>query len=207
MKNGIILVGAALTLLITSCGGEKGTGNASANATESATISKFTVDTMASTLKWKGSKSEEDFHIGSLKFKSGSLTAQGLTNVSGEFIVNMGSITVEDKELPADKKEILKGHLSAKDYFDVAKFPEITVKVSQYKDGKLTTTISLLGKEMKQDIPVTLTNDGSKATIIGSFDLDLKSLNIEGLKVNEEKPEETIKSIISFDLNLVLNNK
>lgn len=78
MKNGIILVGAALTLLITSCGGEKGTGNASASATESATISKFTVDTMASTLKWKGSKSEEDFHVGSLKFKSGSLSAQGV---------------------------------------------------------------------------------------------------------------------------------
>lgn len=207
MKNGIILVGATLSLLITSCGGEKGTGNASSNATESTTLTKFTIDTMASTLKWKGSKSEEDFHIGSLKFKSGSLSAQGVSNVSGEFIVNMGSLVVEDKELPSDKKESLKGHLAEKDYFDVSKFPEITVKVNGYKDGKLATTISLLGKEMKQDIPVTLTNDGSKATIIGSFDLDLKSLNIEGLKVNEEKPDATIKSIVSFDLNLVLNKK
>ena len=207
MKNGIILVGATLSLLITSCGGEKGTGNASSNATESATLTKFTIDTMASTLKWKGSKSEEDFHVGSLKFKSGSLSAQGASNVSGEFILNMGSLVVEDEKLPSDKKEILKGHLAAKDYFDVSKFPEVSVKVNGYKEGKLATTISLLGKEMKQDIPVTLTNNGSKTTIIGTFDLDLKSLNIEGLKVNEEKPDETIKSIVSFDLNIVLNNK
>jgi polyisoprenoid-binding protein YceI len=207
MKNGIILVGATLSLLITSCGGEKGTGNASSNATESATLTKLTIDTMASTLKWKGSKSEEDFHVGSLKFKSGSLSAQGASNVSGEFILNMGSLVVEDKELPSDKKEMLKRHLAAKDYFDVSKFPEVSVKVNGYKEGKLATTISLLGKEMKQDIPVTLTNNGSKTTIIGTFDLDLKSLNIEGLKVNEEKPDETIKSIVSFDLNIVLNNK
>jgi len=207
MKNGIILFGAVLTLLISACGGEKGTANASSNATESATTSKFAIDTMASTLKWKGSKSEEDFHVGSLKFKSGSLSAQGVSNVSGEFIINMGSLVVEDKELPSDKKEMLKGHLAAKDYFDVSKFPEVLVKVNGYKDGKLATTISLLGKEMKQDIAVSLTNDGSKATISGNFDLDLKALNLEGFKVNEEKPEETIKSIISFDLNIVLNNK
>ena len=207
MKKGIILVSAAMSLLISSCGGEKGSDNASGNATESAASATFTIDTAASSLKWKGSKSEEDFHVGSLKFKSGSLTAQGLTNVSGEFVVNMSSIKVEDKELPADKKEMLKGHLSAKDYFDVSKFPEVTVKVSEYKDGKLATTITVLGKEMKQDIPVTLTNDGKKASITGKFDLDFKSLNIEGMKVNEEKPEETIKSVVSFDLNIVLNSK
>jgi polyisoprenoid-binding protein YceI len=135
------------------------------------------------------------------------LSAQGVSNVSGEFIINMGSLVVEDKELPSDKKEMLKGHLAAKDYFDVSKFPEVLVKVNGYKDGKLATTISLLGKEMKQDIAVSLTNDGSKATISGNFDLDLKALNLEGFKVNEEKPKETIKSIISFDLNIVLNNK
>ena len=207
MKKGIVLVGTMLTLLIVSCGGKKTTENASENASESAAVTKFTIDTMASSLKWKGSKSEEDFHIGSLKFKSGTLSAQGQSNVSGEFVVNMNSIRVEDKELPADKKEMLKGHLADKDYFDVSKFPEVVVKVSGYKDGKLATTISVLGKEMKQDIPVTLTNDGKKATIAGTFDIDFKSLNIEGLKVNEKKPEETIKSVISFDLNLVLNNK
>ena len=60
---------------------------------------------------------------------------------------------------------------------------------------------------MKHDIPAKLTNDGTKATVTGKFELDLKDLNIEGLKVNTEKPDETIKSIIEFDLNLVLNKK
>ena len=102
------------------------------------------------------------------------------------------------------KKEDVKHNKEEAEFFE---WYNKQLKVNGYKDGKLATTISLLGKEMKQDIPVTLTNDGSKATILGTFDLDLKSLNIEGLKVNEEKPDATIKSIVSFDLNLVLNKK
>jgi hypothetical protein len=60
---------------------------------------------------------------------------------------------------------------------------------------------------MKQDIPVKVTNDGSKLTIIGTFEVDFKELGLEGLAVNEKKPEETIKSVVNFDLNLVLNKQ
>lgn len=207
MKKTFFAVSTALSLFLASCGGDKATSNATASSSSSNSQaeSKFNLDTSVSVLKWKGSKTEEDFHIGSLKFKSGSLSASGTENVSGEFVINMNTIKVEDEKLPNDKKEMLKGHLGKEDYFNVSKFPEVTVKVNGYKDGKLTTVISVLGKEMKQEIPVKLTNDGKKATIAGPFEIDFKELNLKGLKVNEEKPEETINSLVKFELNLVLN--
>jgi polyisoprenoid-binding protein YceI len=206
MKKSFIALSTFLILVLASCGGKEATENATSTTIQAAEVN-FGIDTAASTLKWKGSKSEEDFHVGSLKFKSGSLSAQGTENVKGEFVVDMNSIKVEDKELPDDKKAYLKKHLSEKDYFDVSKFPEVTVKVNGYKDGKLSSTLNVLGKEMKHDIPVKMTNDGNKVTINGTFELDFKELNLEGFKVNTEKPDETIKSIVQYDLNLVLNKK
>ncbi|MEY4573615.1 MAG: hypothetical protein RLZ10_2909 [Bacteroidota bacterium] len=206
MKKSFIALSTVLSLVLVSCGGNPASKNASPSSTQAAEV-KFGIDTSASSLKWKGSKSEEDFHLGSMKFKSGSLTAQGTENVKGEFVVDMNSIKVEDTGMPDDKKSYLKKHLSDKDYFDVSKFPEVTVKVNGYKDGKLSTVINVLGKDLKQDIPVKMTNDGSKATISGQFELDFKDLNIEGFKVNTEKPEETIKSVVQYDLNLVLLKK
>jgi polyisoprenoid-binding protein YceI len=158
-------------------------------------------------LKWKGSKSEEDFHVGSVKFKSGSLTAQGTENITGEFVVDMASMKVEDEKMKQEERDMLKGHLSEVEFFNTGKFNEVKVKVNGYKDGKLSSVLTVLGKEMKQDIPVKISNDGSKFTITGTFDVDFKELGIEGLAVNEKKPEETIKSVVNFDLNLVLNKQ
>jgi polyisoprenoid-binding protein YceI len=217
MKKTLLAIGTVLSLTLVSCGdkGNDGSNNASSNGSGNETKSEqaavnYELDANASSLKWKGSKSLDYFHVGSLKFTSGSLTAQGTDNVKGEFVIDMNSMSVEDEKWinDNDQKIELKNTLSGDGFFNVSKFKDITVKVDGYKDGKLSSTLTILGKELKQDIPVKLTNDGSKITIIGKkFELDLKDLNIEGLKVNTEKPDETIKSIIEFDLNLVLNKK
>jgi polyisoprenoid-binding protein YceI len=214
MKKTLLAIGTVLSLTLVSCGdkGNDGSNNASSNGSgneaksEQAAVN-FDLDANASSLKWKGSKSLEYFHVGSLKFTSGSLTAQGTDNVKGEFVIDMNSMSVEDEKMGNEEKSELKKTLSEEYFFNVTKFKDITVKVDGYKDGKLSSTLTILGKEMKHDIPAKLTNDGTKATVTGKFELDLKDLNIEGLKVNTEKPDETIKSIIEFDLNLVLNKK
>jgi polyisoprenoid-binding protein YceI len=119
----------------------------------------------------------------------------------------MASMKVEDEKMKQEERDMLKGHLSEVEFFNTGKFNEVKVKVNGYKDGKLSSVLTVLGKEMKQDIPVKISNDGSKFTITGTFDVDFKELGIEGLAVNEKKPEETIKSVVNFDLNLVLNKQ
>jgi polyisoprenoid-binding protein YceI len=206
MKKVFVIAGMALSVVLTSCGGDKASSNATVSA-ESTPSTKFGIDTSTSVLKWKGSKSEEDFHVGSVKFKSGSLTAQGTENITGEFVVDMASMKVEDEKMDQKERDGLKGHLSEAEFFNTGKFNEVKVKVNGYKDGKLSSVLTVLGKEMKQDIPVKLSNDGSKLTIVGTFDVDFKELGIEGLAVNEKKPDDTISSVINFDLNLVLNKQ
>ena len=206
MKKVFVIAGMALSVVLTSCGGDKASSNATASA-ESTPSTKFGIDTSTSVLKWKGSKTEEDFHVGSVKFKSGSLTAQGTENITGEFVVDMASMKVEDEKMKQEERDMLKGHLSEVEFFNTGKFNEVKVKVNGYKDGKLSSVLTVLGKEMKQDIPVKISNDGSKFTITGTFDIDFKELGLEGLAVNEKKPEETIKSVVNFDLNLVLNKQ
>lgn len=206
MKKVFVIASMALSVVLTSCGGDKASANATAAAAATPEV-KFGLDASNSVLKWKGSKSEEDFHVGSLKFKSGSLTAQGTENLKGEFVVDMSSMKVEDEKMAQEERDMLKGHLAEKEFFNTEKFNEVTVKVNGYKDGKLSSVLTVLGKEMKQDIPVKVTNDGSKLTIIGTFEVDFKELGLEGLAVNEKKPEETIKSVVNFDLNLVLNKQ
>jgi polyisoprenoid-binding protein YceI len=206
MKKVFVIAGMALSVVLTSCGGDKASSNATVSA-ESTPSTKFGIDTSTSVLKWKGSKNEKDFHVGSLKFKSGSLTAQGTENITGEFVVDMASMKVEDEKMDQKERDGLKGHLSEAEFFNTGKFNEVKVKVNGYKDGKLSSVLTVLGKEMKQDIPVKLSNDGSKLTIVGTFDVDFKELGIEGLAVNEKKPDDTISSVINFDLNLVLNKQ
>jgi len=206
MKKVFVIAGMALSVVLTSCGGDKASSNATVSA-ESTPSTKFGIDTSTSVLKWKGSKNEKDFHVGSLKFKSGSLTAQGTENITGEFVVDMASMKVEDEKMDQKERDGLKGHLYEAEFFNTGKFNEVKVKVNGYKDGKLSSVLTVLGKEMKQDIPVKLSNDGSKLTIVGTFDVDFKELGIEGLAVNEKKPDDTISSVINFDLNLVLNKQ
>jgi polyisoprenoid-binding protein YceI len=205
MKKVFVIASMALSIVLTSCGGDKASPNATKVSVESTPSAKFGIDTSTSVLKWKGSKSEEDTHVGSLKFKSGSLTAQGTENITGEFIVDMTSMKVEDGE--QGDRDQLKDHLSQVEFFNTGKFNEVKVKVNGYKDGKLSSVLTVLGKEMKQDIPVKVSNDGSKFTITGTFDVDFKELGLKGFAVNEKKPEETIKSVVNFDLNLLLNKQ
>jgi len=206
MKKVFVIAVLTFSVILTSCGGDKASSNATVSA-EATPSAKFGIDTSTSVLKWKGSKSEEDFHVGSLKFKSGELTAQGTENITGEFVVDMSSMKVEDEKMKQEERDMLKGHLADVEFFNTEKFNEVKVKVNGYKDGKLSSVLTVLGKEMKQDIPVKVLNDGSKLAIVGAFDIDFKELGIEGLALNEKKPDDTIKSVINFDLNLVLNKQ
>ena len=133
MKKVFVIAGMALSVVLTSCGGDKASSNATASA-ESTPSTKFGIDTSTSVLKWKGSKSEEDFHVGSVKFKSGSLTAQGTENITGEFVVDMASMKVEDEKMKQEERDMLKGHLSEVEFFNTGKFNEVKVKVNGFND-------------------------------------------------------------------------
>lgn len=74
------------------------------------------------------------------------------------------------------------------------------------KKGELSTVITVLGQEIKQNIPVTIKSDEKTVTIKGKFDIDFASLKMAGLQPDPESGEK-IQSVFSYELDLKLDKK
>lgn len=163
----------------------------------------YEVDKDASVLGWKGGKGADYFHTGTVKFSTGKAQIEHGTFVNGEFVVDLNSIAVNDAGMPKEKQDGLAKHLKNEDFFNVMKYATARVTVSSFKDGKFTTTINVLGVDVKQDIPVTVTTEGSNIIVKGKFDVDFTAANIPGT-AKHEGDKESISPVFTFDLNLVL---
>jgi len=130
----------------------------------------FLADTEASQLKWTGyhlAKSYE--HTGFIKLKSGKLTTNNGIITSGEFLIDMNSITNTDIT-DAGKNGKLVGHLKSPDFFDVASNPEaklvITKSVSTGNGTlKATGDLTIRGITKTIEFEAKLTESGNKVEV------------------------------------------
>jgi len=113
----------ALTMLFVSCG-NAGKNKIEAGDAQEALVGKgksLVVDTIASTISWKGFKPGGE-HEGTLAIKSGNLVVDSETIKEGSFVIDLNKIVNTDLT-DAKMNEMLVGHLKSADFFDVAKFP------------------------------------------------------------------------------------
>lgn len=203
----MIAAGAAL---VASCSSEATMDEQEEVAVETVT---YSLDADNSSLHWKGMMSPEYFHVGTVDVAEGSITTEDGTLTSGTFSVDMNSMVATSSEaFPEEKATYLVGHLQGtmpdEDhpvdmFFNTPKFPNVDVTLGAYTDGNLEVTLSIVGKELTQSVPVTLTSDESSAAINGTFNLDLTSLNLPGLQANPETGEGISPSVeFTLDLNL-----
>ena len=133
MKKQLTIFGAA-TLLIVGLMSFKSLENS------------LSVDTSASQLKWTGyhlAKSYE--HWGYVSLKSGNATVKNGRISSGEFVIDMNSISSEDVEKDADKKKLV-GHLKSDDFFAVEKYPEAKLVIKKMNaSGKTSGDLTIRG--------------------------------------------------------------
>ncbi len=202
MKTIGILLFASLAVVATSC----------SSTSEEAAIEPitYTLDKEASSLEWAGSMSPEYGHTGVVEITEGTLVMEGEELKSGSFTVDMNTLRSTDLEEP--KAGILAKHLKGLEpdedhpadlFFNTPKYPTVDVTLGEYKDGKLTLTLSIIGKELTQEVPVELTSDENGAWIKGDFSLDLTSLEIPGLQPNPEDGSQ-INPVIDFKLKAAL---
>lgn len=192
----ILMAGAVVTLA--SCGGN----TEAIEEIGDIEMKTLSVDTESSTLGWSGRKNEVDSHSGTLKFSDGTAEFIDGNMTSGTFNVDMSTMTVSDK-MPDDKIGMLIGHLSSPDFFDAATNAKVKVTCGAYINGKLPITISMSGKEITQDVPVTVTYADGKGSISGKFDVDFSALNAPGFQPKEGE-EEFVQPKVSIDLNVML---
>ena len=94
------------------------------------------VNTINSTVKWKGSK-VTSYHEGNIKLSSGKLIFDHGKLVGGEFEIDMSTIVNTDME--GRMKQRLEWHLKNEDFFNVAEFPTSTITITNAVKGEGNT--------------------------------------------------------------------
>ena len=121
------------TVFIISCGKDKPVTSESNEVLTTTDGQVYVVDTLNSKAEWKGFKvvkSDNTSHIGSLKFESGEVTVKDKELESGQFVIDMNSISNEDLKEEEYNGKLL-GHLKSADFFDTAKFPTASYEITK----------------------------------------------------------------------------
>ena len=130
--------------------------SASANATE--------VDLKNSTFKWTGTKVSGS-HFGKVKLKSATLDEKKGHINSGEFVMDMNSISCDD--LQGEWMDKLIGSKND-DFFGVDKHPTAKLKVKHGMMGKMDAELTVKG--ITQPVTFSYKQEGKKYTGTLKFD-------------------------------------
>lgn len=96
----------------------------------------YTVDANKSTVSWVGRKVTGE-HAGGIKIAKGKLITEGKMLKTGNFDMDMTSITCTD--LTGEYADKLVGHLKADDFFGVEKYPTSKFEITSVKAITKTT--------------------------------------------------------------------
>lgn len=148
---------------------------------------KYKINPEQSSIDWKGSK-PTGIHTGTIAIESGIVTTKGGTVESGNFLIDMNTITVTDLKAGEGKEDLeahLKGSVEGKEdhFFNVQEHPTAYLEItgSEEKEGKLSLNGSLTIKGIKKEVsfPVNITEDGSSITLTTeTFTIDRTLWNV-----------------------------
>jgi polyisoprenoid-binding protein YceI len=138
----------------------------------------ITADTTQSNIRWYGEELTGKTHFGNLSFKAAQIEVQDGVITSGNFIVDMSSLSVED--LSGGGKTKLEGHLRSDDFFSVDKNPEAKLKITQkakVESGvqKLYGELSIKGIQHPIDLTMTF---GDNNSAIAQLTFDRSKYNV-----------------------------
>jgi polyisoprenoid-binding protein YceI len=109
------------------------------------------VDMSKSSFTWKGTKVTGE-HFGKISLKKAELKkAKDGKIKSGNFVMNMDTITIEDLNGEWAKKFV--DHIKGPDFFNVPKFPEAKLVITGDDGKNLMGKLTIKGKTNKVTIP------------------------------------------------------
>ncbi len=222
MKATINLVSFFFLFLLVACGGPEGkkveatdakavpaptTTATTPTASANAEIANYNLN--KGTLNWTGSKLAGSSHSGTISVVLGDIKAKGDNILSGQFVIDMKSITNTDMEA-GKGKEKLEGHLKNADFFNVEAHPRATFIITGSKPATgdathtVTGNLTIKGITKSVSIPVNVAVVANKLTAVSSsFVIDRTEW---GIKYGSSSIAGLAKDkIISNDIALVLN--
>lgn len=192
------------SLLFTACvSNPEGKKAETTEATEVAekTGTELNVNTSTSKIVWTGKKVSGTHH-GEIQIKSGSVNIEGDKIAGGQFIIDMN--TLLNKDLEGEWKGKLEGHLKSEEFFNVAKFPEAKLEITQVEGNGLgmhkasaNLTIKDITKNVTFDVNVI---EISQDSFKGNADFNIKRADW-GITY-PGKPDDLISEEINFKVDL-----
>lgn len=163
-------------------------------------IDTYKASVADSKISWKGTK-PTGAHEGTVNLASGIFDFENGMVKSGEFVIDMKSVTCTD--LDADNgKTKLEDHLKSADFFDIDNHPtaKFVVASSEMKDGKLHVTgnLTLRGVTKSITIPASV----SKTDEGANFKSDVFSIDRTdfGVTYSSKKFDAALKDKFINDL-------
>lgn len=204
MKKVFLSMFVLAALASTSCSGEVANEE---SATEEKAVEKttYTVDSDATSLEWTGhyliGEDVDHSHTGTVKVASGTIVMEGDKFVEGSFTMDMTTLN-EPNPMSEEMGQKFIGHMNSADYFNTSEFGKSTFTVKSLDKDGMTGTLSIIGMEMNVDVPATVSITESGITATGEFTLDIASLNLPGLAIDPENPDQRVSPKVDFKLNL-----
>ena len=200
MKRNNIIALVAVVAIAISCGDSTAEEN-----TASAEKVTMQLDNEASTLWWNGGENENHFREGWITISEGSVNFTGDSIESGEFTIDMNSISSVDEGLPEEKIGYLNSHLKDTSFFQTYEFPTAQAIIYGQNGNNIDLGIKVMGVELRNEVPVTVSKDENGAKIIGEFSIDFSDTGMEYItKINPEKGTTGAKPVFNFKLNLAV---
>lgn len=114
---------------------------------------------------------------GKFKVYKGTVSSKSdldFTDAKIEFTVDVASINTDD-----EKRD---GHLKSPDFFDVAKYPEMTFVSKSMKPGKIKGTYTLVGDLTMHGVtkPITLTAIGASKVVKDPYGMERYAFKVSG---------------------------
>ena len=157
-----------------------------------------------SNIKWIGRELTSKTHYGSLKLTQADLVIVDSKITSGEFTVDMTSLSVEDLE--GKSKERLEGHLSSDDFFSIEKFQTASLKIldsNSLENGSFNVNGELTIKDITHPIEFTITKIGDNNYNANlTFDRSKYDVKFRSGTFFENLGDKLILDEINLDVNL-----
>ena len=162
----------------------------------------YKVDAEKSKLTWLGKKVTGQ-HTGAINIAEGSLSIKSKKVSGGSFVIDMTSITDEDKN------ERLVGHLKSDDFFSTEKHPKATFVITTItpieKDQyTIKGNLTIKGISNEVEFPATIQSVGKQLTAKAKITVDRTKFDIKFRSGNffENLGDKAIED--NFELNVEL---
>lgn len=167
---------------------------------------KKDINSAKSTITWVGKKIGGQ-HEGTIEVKSGSLEVKNNKVITGEFTIDMNSITCTDLE-DAGYNQKLVGHLKSDDFFGTAKYPTATFKVTsatKFNQNKASLTGDITIKGKTQSITFDIVKEAESYTAIIEIDRSKFDVKYGSNSFFDSLGDKAIEDIFTLNIKLVVS--